>query len=147
MIDIKGVNTTNGSSLKGFHVHQYGKLSEECSAAGGHFNPFNKNHGSPNDTNRHVGDLGNVIVETDGTIHQTISDQIAKLTGENNIMGKSIVLHQDKDDLTSQPTGAAGKRLACCLIVESDIGNAYRIKPSVFLSLLLTISMYIFLYK
>ena len=39
----------------GFHVHEYGDLeATACSAAGAHFNPLGKRHGSPNDVVQHL---------------------------------------------------------------------------------------------
>ena len=32
----------------GFHVHEHGELGNQCSDAGGHYNPFGTTHGGPN---------------------------------------------------------------------------------------------------
>lgn len=79
---------------KGFHVHANGDLTNKCSDAGGHFNPKNVKHGKPSDSvqNRHVGDLGNVQVRNDGSVSQTITDNLANLIGSDNIIGKAIVV-------------------------------------------------------
>ena len=44
----------------GFHIHQYGNLSQGCVTAGPHYNPFGHTHSGPKMVARHVGDLGNV---------------------------------------------------------------------------------------
>ena len=33
--------------LHGFHIHQFGNLTEGCKTAGPHYNPFNVDHGGP----------------------------------------------------------------------------------------------------
>jgi Cu-Zn family superoxide dismutase len=103
----------------GFHIHEKGDCSApDASSAGGHFNPVGTPHGAQTDPaeKRHVGDLGNVEADADGKAHLELTDQIIALEGENSIVGKAVVVHAKADDLTSQPTGDAGGRLACGVI-------------------------------
>lgn len=108
--------------LHGFHIHEYGDLREGCDSLCGHYNPTNKKHGGPNDKERHVGDLGNIKANSNGICKMKFSDKIIKLRGKYSIIGRSIVIHEDEDDLgkgghsDSLKTGHAGKRIACSII-------------------------------
>ncbi|XP_042900864.1 superoxide dismutase [Cu-Zn] [Parasteatoda tepidariorum] len=106
----------------GFHVHEYGDLSNGCRSAGGHYNPYGKNHGAPADEERHVGDLGNIVAGSDGKAQVNIADSQLKLCGPHSILGRAIVIHAGQDDLgrggnaESLRTGNAGGRVGCCVI-------------------------------
>ncbi len=107
----------------GFHVHENGACGPgddgtPGGAAGGHFAPQGSPHGAPtNDaTNRHVGDLGNITAGDDSTATVNMTDPILALEGANSIVGKAVVVHSGMDDLTSQPSGDAGSRVACGVI-------------------------------
>ncbi|KAM0731348.1 Superoxide dismutase [Cu-Zn], chloroplastic [Formica fusca] len=108
--------------LHGFHVHEKGDLSNGCASTGAHFNPENVTHGGPDDTVRHVGDLGNVQANSEGEAMINITDNIISLSGPNNILGRAIVVHSAEDDLgkgnhtLSSTTGNAGDRWACGVI-------------------------------
>ena len=41
---------------------------------------------------RHVGDLGNIIVEGNGRVKTTITDEHVQLQGDNSVIGKAIVV-------------------------------------------------------
>lgn len=103
----------------GFHIHEKGDCgAHDASSAGGHFNPKGLNHGSPEDEDRHVGDLGNLISNAKGYAHYERIDEVISLSGTDSIVGRSIIVHADEDDFTTQPTGNAGGRVGCGLIVE-----------------------------
>lgn len=115
--------STYKNSLHGFHIHEAGDLTDNCNGACAHFNPFNKNHGGPNSKERHVGDLGNIKFNSKGIAKYSFTDNLIKLNGiKANIIGRSVVIHQDIDDLgkgghsDSLTTGHAGKRIACAVI-------------------------------
>ncbi|KAJ1914765.1 Superoxide dismutase [Cu-Zn] [Mycoemilia scoparia] len=106
----------------GFHIHEFGDNTNGCTSAGSHFNPHKKTHGAPSDQERHVGDLGNVDVGSNGKADIKLNDNVISLFGGHSILGRSIVVHDDVDDLgkggheLSKSTGNAGGRFACGVI-------------------------------
>uniref|UniRef100_A0A6C0DJU3 superoxide dismutase n=1 Tax=viral metagenome TaxID=1070528 RepID=A0A6C0DJU3_9ZZZZ len=119
-INIVGLKKTG---LHGFHVHEYGDMSEQCQSMCAHFNPYNKKHGGQTSLERHVGDLGNLITDKNGFAKYRITDSLIKLRGtKSNIIGRGLVIHEDEDDcgLGNMPdsltTGNSGKRIACAVI-------------------------------
>ncbi|KAG9457563.1 hypothetical protein H6P81_002071 [Aristolochia fimbriata] len=108
--------------LHGFHVHALGDTTNGCMSTGPHFNPAGKEHGAPDDENRHAGDLGNVTAGDDGTVTFSTVDSQIPLTGPNSVVGRAVVVHADPDDLgrggheLSKSTGNAGGRVACGVI-------------------------------
>ncbi|CAH1779505.1 unnamed protein product, partial [Owenia fusiformis] len=130
--DIMGFDTADNVTKHGLHVHVYGDIMDGCQNAGGHFNPMKTTHGDrlndPKD--RHVGDLGNIIEDQNGEASGLLADSLVSLTGPFSIMGQSLVIHVNEDDLGlggnpgSLETGNAGGRLACCVIFAID-GHFY----------------------
>ena len=106
----------------GFHIHENGDCSApDGTSAGGHFNPDGVDHGSPSTEPRHRGDLGNIEAGADGTAHHEMTiDFVTLQEGQpHSIIGRGLIVHAGEDDLTSQPTGAAGGRLACAVIEKN----------------------------
>lgn len=112
----------------GLHIHTVGDCSApDASSAGGHFNPEDDSHGSPDEPigRHHLGDLGNITADASGVAKVNKEDAEMSLeTGENSILGRAVVVHADADDLVSQPSGAAGARIGCG-VIELDVGPAY----------------------
>ena len=101
----------------GFHVHEFGDCSSpDGNSAGAHFNPTHKQHGAPDAAERHEGDLGNVVADSSGKAHLEWTDKVMKLSGPDSIIGRSMIVHVQEDDLKTQPTGNSGGRVACGVI-------------------------------
>jgi Cu-Zn family superoxide dismutase len=106
----------------GIHIHEFGNLSNGCVTAGGHYNPYKKTHGAHGDTNKHLGDLGNLFADEHGNVDVIYIDKLIKLTGDYSIVGRSVVIHESEDDLgkggfsDSLTTGHSGGRIACGII-------------------------------
>jgi Cu-Zn family superoxide dismutase len=101
----------------GLHIHEVGDCGNQGENAKGHFNPFDKPHGSPTGTERHAGDLPALIANKQGRAKvQSDVDLITVGTGSSGIVGRALVVHANPDDYKSQPSGNAGDRIACGVI-------------------------------
>jgi len=100
--------------MHGFHVHEKGDCGGEGQAAGGHFNPMNAPHASPDATSHHAGDFGNITADASGKAHiDFTTHSITVAAGANSVVDRAVVVHADPDDLNSQPAGNSGKRVGC----------------------------------
>lgn len=101
----------------GVHIHEFGDCSDpEAKSAGGHYNPIGAPHGGPSAERHHPGDFGNILIGVDGRGELKLevpADLISVKEGPRSIIGKSVVIDADKDDLTPQTTGNAGGRVGC----------------------------------
>lgn len=119
--------TVNPDAEHAIHIHEYGDTSAaDGSSTGGHWNPTGAEHGCPAaGLDKHWGDLGGFIA-SNGTIvaTRTVSGFTQNpLAGNRSAIGRAIVIHELPDDCLP-PTGAAGSRLAVCVLgVSSKAGN------------------------
>jgi len=105
----------------GFHIHDKGDCSApDASSAGDHFNPTGKQHGKMG-KDSHMGDLENIKADNMGMakVDMKLDADYWMLSGPNSIVGRSIVVHADEDDLKTQPSGNSGKRVACGVIEKA----------------------------
>ena len=124
---IKGNITGLTPGKHGFHIHEFGDMSDGCKSMGGHYNPDGVDHGDL--TQGHVGDLENVVADDSGVANFTITAERVDLLGDRSVIGRGLVIHEDEDDLgkggdaESLKTGNAGERLACGVIVVRSNEN------------------------
>lgn len=118
---VEGTITGLTPGKHGFHVHQYGDLRKnDGTSTGGHFNPTGHDHAGPHDAVRHVGDLGNIEANADGVATFSFVDKQLKFEGAASIIGRGLIVHAGEDDLSSQPTGAAGARVGMAIIGHTN---------------------------
>ena len=105
------------------HIHE----KADCSSAdgkstGGHWNPTFQPHAAWGaEGGYHKGDIGNFDANAKGnaTVEFETSEWCIGCDDDTkNIVGKAVIVHQGVDDFTSQPSGAAGARVACTGIIQ-----------------------------
>ena len=110
--------------VHGFHIHETGECTApDFKSAGGHFNPYAKQHGLQNPEGHHVGDLPNLELGEDGRVYiELFSEQVTLAPGKNSLLKQpdrtAVVIHADADDEVSDPSGNAGARIACGVVQE-----------------------------
>ncbi len=95
----------------GFHIHENGTCDvgnpeDPFTAAGSHWNPTNQPHGN------HAGDFP-VLFSNDGYTRMSFFTNKFRVS---QVVGKAVIIHENPDDYKTQPSGGAGKRLACGVV-------------------------------
>lgn len=104
----------------GFHVHEHGNCaSPDGSSAGGHFNPSGAPHG-PQSGPHHAGDMPSLKADARGVVDAKFTLQGVGIGagGAPDLVGRSVIVHANPDDYTTQPTGNSGGRIACGVIAR-----------------------------
>ncbi len=95
----------------GFHIHEFGRCevgdpTNPFQSTGGHWNPTFQPHGN------HAGDFPVLFSHGGRAIVCFFTDRFRP----QDVVGRSLVIHENPDDYRTQPAGASGKRLACGVI-------------------------------
>lgn len=103
-------DTQGAGSFFGFHIHEGSRCSgtpqDLLSATGGHYNPTYRPHPY------HAGDLPPLL-------SMAGSAWCAVYTGRfrpEQVIGRTLVIHDKSDDFQTQPSGNSGKKIACGVI-------------------------------
>ncbi len=105
----------------GFHIHEHGDCSApDASSAGGHFNPTHTDHGDPSAMIHHAGDIPNQVADAQGAMDvDVVVHGVTLDTGAgDDVLGRAVVVHRDRDDYATQPSGNSGPRVACGAIIK-----------------------------
>lgn len=105
------------NSTHGFHVHEKPACTDFGKDAGPHYNPTNAPHAAPDAASHHAGDFGNVTADDKGEVHTTFTTRSISVGGTNDVVGHAVILHAKADDLMTQPSGNAGDRIACGVVM------------------------------
>ena len=123
----------------GIHIHEIGICDPDAdpqySTAGGHYNPTDATHGpgpqsdatpeaatpAGDGAESHAGDLGNITIAEDGTGTLEVTTDRFSLDSQAETTladedGSALVIHENPDDLETDPSGESGDRIACGVI-------------------------------
>lgn len=103
---------------RGIHIHEKPDCSDIAGKSmGEHYNPTANPHALPPASSRHLGDLGNIEVTKDGKgrLETVIPHANLKENDPVSLLDRAIVIHED-EDTGVQPSGGAGKPMACAVI-------------------------------
>ncbi|MRX51560.1 superoxide dismutase family protein [Paracoccus sp. S-4012] len=98
--------------VRAVHIHETGNCEGDFSGAGGHL-AGGREHGVLTAGGYHAGDLPNIIVAETGRFESEFFAHGITLADVMDDDGGALVIHSDKDDYQSQPSGDAGDRIAC----------------------------------
>lgn len=108
--DIQGLPHNSdpcGGGIFALHIHEGSACSgTNFSDTGGHFNPNDCPHP------HHAGDLP-PLFECGGRAFLAVMTDRFQIP---DVIGRTVIIHNNLDDFTSQPSGNAGTKIACGVI-------------------------------
>ncbi len=109
-VQVTGLPVSDEVCAQGFfamHIHSgstcTGNREDAFADTKTHYNPQNCDH--PN----HAGDLLPILGNHGYAFEVFLTDRFSI----DEIVGKTVVLHRNRDDFTTQPSGDAGTKIAC----------------------------------
>ena len=107
----------------GIHLHAVGACDGPAFAsAGPHLNPTARQHGLANPAGAHLGDLPNLVIDSQGQARLSADLPGAQAAIRSQLFdndGTALVLHAQADDLRTDPSGNSGNRIACGILRQS----------------------------
>ena len=115
--EITGLPMTQGAvngSFHGFHVHEGGSCTgteaEPFKNAGEHYNPKKVQHPD------HAGDMPQLLANNGSAFMSFYTNRFYP----EDIVGRTVIIHEMPDDFHTQPSGNAGAMIACGQIVADE---------------------------
>lgn len=103
--DVSGLPRPDG--FFGFHIHAGNACTgTDFADTGSHYDPLHVPHP------RHAGDLPPLLGHSSRAYLAVITDRFSI----PDILGRTVVIHSDPDDFTTQPAGNAGTKIGCGVI-------------------------------
>ena len=100
-----------GNEIFAFHIHSgascTGNTDDAFADVGTHYNPTDCPHPY------HAGDMPPLFSSSGMALLAFLTDRFDAA----EIIGKTVIIHDSPDDFTTQPSGNAGKKIACGEIV------------------------------
>ena len=114
-LEINGLPSSEKNIFFGFHIHSIGKCEDikgkdAFTTAGSHFDIGGNKH--PN----HTGDLPSIYSNNGYSYMEFFTNRFTP----QDVIGKSVIIHEKKDDFITDPTGNSGARIACGVIMKSS---------------------------
>lgn len=116
MVEVTGLGNImdKSNSFHGFHIHSgmkcTGTKEEPFVDVDGHYNPGNTDHPD------HAGDLPPLLANNGNAWMMVYTDRFYP----EDVIGKTVIIHENPDDFKTQPSGNAGPMIACGEIIEDN---------------------------
>ncbi len=112
------INGLPPSEVLAFHVHEGAvcRASDDFSEAGDHLSNCGGDDIWCGRHPYHAGDLPPVMSDENG--YAFMSVYIGKAS-VSDYSGRTVIVHNNKDDFTTQPSGASAVRIACGVLTEN----------------------------